>query len=100
MSEVCALISFVLFTALAVLLYGLGFFGGVPMWYKNVRQKRANCDDLAFAKDSAKWDPSKGEPKKTFDKASWDLTMYVQGHDDRFKEHLETKSAECLLNST
>lgn len=93
------LISLVLFTALMVLLFGLGFFGGVPMWYKNIRQKRANCDDLAFAKDSTKWDQSKGKPKQTLDKAFWDLTMYVQGHDDRFTEYLAEKSSECL-NST
>jgi hypothetical protein len=99
MAEACTLISLFLFTMLMVLLYGLGFFGGVPMWYKNIRQKRANCEDLAFAKDSTKWDQTKGEPKKTLDKASWDLTMYVQGHDERFTDNLAIKSSECL-NST
>lgn len=99
MAEVCSFISLLLFTMLMVLLYGLGFFGGVPMWYKNVRQKRANCEDIAFAKDSTKWNNEKGEPKQPFDKASWDLTMYVQGNDDRFTENLTTKSSECL-NST
>ena len=63
MSDTCTLISIMLFLSLTVLLFGLGFFGGVPTWYKNVRQNRANCDDLAYSKDSTKWDSSKGEPK-------------------------------------
>ena len=96
MSDTCTLISVLLFTMLMVLLFGLGFFGGVPLWYKNIRQKRANCEDLGFSKDSSKWDNAKGEPKQKLDKALWNLTMYVQGPDERFTENLAAKSAECL----
>jgi hypothetical protein len=82
-----------------VILYGLGFVGGIPAWYRNIRTNRGNCEDVKYAKDTNKWNDQIGEPKPKFDKHSWDLAQYVQGDDPRFRTHLSAKSTECSAAS-
>ena len=91
----CALTNLILLTVLAALLFGLGYLGGLPAWYRNVRENRANCDDLEYARDPKKWDAPKSEPKTNLDKRVWGCARSMQGRDQRFRTNLSSKTLEC-----
>lgn len=88
-------LNIVLIVSLVLIVFGLGFMGGLPAWYKNIRENRSNCEDIKYANDASKWHPQKGEPKKNLDKRIWDLTKTLQGNDPRFSTNLAAKAAEC-----
>jgi len=90
-----ALLNIILIGVLVTILFGLGFMGGIPAWYKNIRENRANCDDVQYANDSSKWNPDKQEPKNDLDKYQWTIARTFQGKDPRFETNLEIKAEEC-----
>jgi hypothetical protein len=91
----CALTNLILLTVLVGLLFGLGYLGGLPAWYRNMRDNRANCEDLEYARDPNKWNAPKNEPKKDLDKRIWNFARSLQGNDSRFQTNLASKTIEC-----
>lgn len=76
---------------LLVLVFGLGFLGGLPKWYRDVRENRLNCTDAQ--KDYL----DEGKKLSLIPKTMMHLTRYVQGDtDDSFREKIGRKRNECL----
>jgi len=73
--------------------FALGYLGGIPKWYKDVRMNRMNCVDVKKTKDPIFW--NNGAPVNAMDKVAWDMTMQIQGYDPQFQTNLDTKLVEC-----
>jgi hypothetical protein len=91
----CTFINLVLIVVIATFVFGIGMVGGLPSWYRNIRQGRSNCTDVQYANDATKWDSEKGGPVKPLDTQLWNLAQSVQGDVASFKQNLQTKQTEC-----
>jgi len=91
----CIFLNFVLIVVIVTIMFGVGMLGGIPAWYRNIRENRSNCIDMKYASDAGKWDLEKGTPKKTLDRHMWNFARITQGHDPEFNQNLQTKTAEC-----
>lgn len=91
----CTFMNIVLIIVIATIMFGAGMFGGIPAWYRNIREGRSNCVDMKYANDVNKWDTKQGMPQHYPDKHLWNLAQTVQGDDSNFKQKLQTKMVEC-----
>jgi hypothetical protein len=91
----CTLLNFMLIFVIVTIMFGVGMIGGIPAWYRNIRENRSTCIDMKYASDADKWDPEKGTPRKMLDRHMWNLARTVQGDDPQFRQNLQTKTAEC-----
>jgi hypothetical protein len=91
--ETCSLVNVLLTFVVLGFIFALGYIGGIPKWYKDVRTNRMNCVDVTKTKDPVFW--QNGAPVTPIDKAAWDMTMYIQGHDPQFQINLDAKLKEC-----
>jgi len=91
----CTFLNMVLIVVIATFIFGIGMMGGLPSWYRNIREGRSNCTDMQYANDATKWDFEKGVPVKPLDTHVWNLAQSVQGDVVRFKQNLQTKHTEC-----
>lgn len=92
----CAFLNIILLAVIITLIFGLGMLGGIPTWYKNIRENRINCDDIKYANDASKWNVQKEEPKDDMSKRAWNFAKYIQGNDPRFKQNIQTKATQCV----
>ena len=75
------------------IVFALGYIGGLPKWYKDIRMNRTDCEDVNKTKDSEFW--KDGAPVNKLDKAIWDVTMELQGNDPAFQTNLDVNLAKC-----
>lgn len=93
MSGACTLVNVLLIFVILGFIFGLGYIGGIPKWYKDVRTNRMNCVDVKRTQDPTFW--NNGVPVNAMDKAAWDMTIHLQGHDPQFQTNLDAKLKEC-----
>jgi hypothetical protein len=88
----CAFSVLTLLFILLLILFGLGFLGGFPRWYRDARANRLNCTDAqkTYLDDGAKL--------SFVQKRTMDVTRYVQGEGEEsgIKEMIFKKRAECV----
>ena len=93
--DACSLVNVLLTFVVLGFIFTLGFVGGIPKWYKDVRTNRMNCADVEKTEDPGFW--KNGAPVNAIDKAAWDATMQIQGDDPRFQSNLDAKLVECSV---
>lgn len=93
----CTVLNLVLIATIVMIMFGIGMLGGIPRWYRDIREGNSTCDDMKYANDAKQWDVAKIRPKKKLDRYIWDLAQTVQGDDPAFIINLNAKIAECLV---